>query len=195
MHTVGNYHVVMAAELTDEQRKRKYELQTTWYNNLTAEQKVARNKRAVELQRIRRARWKEAGLTSAGKARVRVLRRSKPAPAVVTPAIPQKAVESAPARSAEPRSDRARRREYRQNLADYMLDCMTDPAAPLSGEWFQATRIVACTMGWFEKLNRIEATVDDKPDLLQEMRVSIALELLRRLAGERPTGAISLAIQ
>jgi hypothetical protein len=192
----------MAAELSDEQRKRKYELQTTWYNNLTAEQKAARNKRAVELQRIRRARWKEAGLTSAGKARVRVLRRSKPAPAVVTPANPQKAVESAPARSAKQvkaqnltdydsvsaQKAQALQRVWRAEVGEYLLTALTAPESPFTGAGMRTSQMLCYWYGLGDKLDRI--VEKDKPEMTQEFTLAVLLECLRRLSGEKPSVSI-----
>jgi hypothetical protein len=43
-------------------------------------------------------------------------------------------------------------------------------------------------LGFYDRLNQIEATVDDKPDVLAELRLSIAIECLRRLTGETPAG-------
>jgi hypothetical protein len=43
-------------------------------------------------------------------------------------------------------------------------------------------------LGFYDKLDQIERTVDDKPDVLTDPRLSIAIEALRRLSGETPAG-------
>jgi hypothetical protein len=57
---------------------------------------------------------------------------------------------------------------------------------------FERCRLTAVWMGWFEKLDRLEASADGKPDLLSELRISIALECLRRLADMKPAAASAL---
>jgi len=44
-------------------------------------------------------------------------------------------------------------------------------------------------LGFYDKLDQIERTADDKPDVLTELRLSIAIEALRRLSGETPAGS------
>jgi hypothetical protein len=197
----------MAAELTDEQRKRKTEQERNWYQSLTAEEKAARNKRAVELQRIRRAKWKEAGLTSAGRARVRVLRRYKPSPALVTPTEPQKSVESKPARSAEPlkaqnlanydsvseKRAQSLQRLWRAEVGEYLLDALTAPESPFTGAGMRSSQMLCFWFGLGAKLDKI--VEKDKPEQTQEYTLAVLLECLRRLWGEKPTGSASLVVQ
>lgn len=85
------------------------------------------------------------------------------------------------------KSERAQRRDYRASLAEYLEECLTDPAAIcLSGEMFERCRLTAVWMGWFDKLDQLESGADAKADILSEMRISIALECLRRLADMQP---------
>ena len=96
---------------------------------------------------------------------------------------------------AKPRSERARHREYRATLAEYLEDCLTDLAAPMSGSEFERMRLASTWLGWFDKLNRIEACADGKVEMLAEMRISIALECLRRLAEMKPAGSAHVLAQ
>jgi hypothetical protein len=114
---------------------------------------------------------------------------SKLAPAPVTSIARRKSPESKSAQSGKPKSDRAQRREWRSNVVDYLIDCLTDPACPMTGEWYERHRMGSMWLGFYDRLNQIEATVDDKPDVLAELRLCIAIEALRRLCGERPAGS------
>src|SRR5258708_12014437 len=106
--------------------------------------------------------------------------------APMTPPTPRNPPQTKHAKSGKPKSDRAQRREYRATLAEYLEDCLTDPSAPMSGELYERCRMTAFWMGCVKKLHQLEASVDGKPDLLSEMRLSIAVECLRRLTGETP---------
>jgi hypothetical protein len=100
-----------------------------------------------------------------------------------------KAPQTKPAKPGKPKSERAQRREWRGNVVDYLIDCLTDPACELlNGQWFESHRIGSMWLGFYDKLDQIERTVDDKPDVLTDPRLSIAIEALRRLSGETPAG-------
>jgi hypothetical protein len=106
----------------------------------------------------------------------------------MTPAKRKTASGSKPAKSAKPKGDRAKHRQWRGNVVDYLLDCLTDAACPLDGQWFERHRIGSMWLGFYDRLNQIESIVE-KPDMIAELRLSIAIEALRRLSGERPAGS------
>jgi hypothetical protein len=85
-------------------------------------------------------------------------------------------------------SERAKHRENRATLAEFLEDALTDPAAPLSGSEYERMRLASTWMGWFDRLDKLEASADGKVEMLSEMRISIALECLRRLAEMKPAG-------
>jgi hypothetical protein len=74
-------------------------------------------------------------------------------------------------------------------VVDYLIDCLTDPACPMTGEWYERHRMGSMWLGFYDRLNQIEVIGDDKPDVLAELRLSIAIEALRRLSGETPAGS------
>jgi hypothetical protein len=120
-------------------------------------------------------------------------KRRATAKALKTPPDTPTAVSAPILCSPKPKSERAQRRDYRASLAEHLEDCLTDPAATcLSGEMFERCRLSAVWMGWFEKLDQLEASAAGKPDLLSELRISIALECLRRLADMKPAAAFAL---
>lgn len=150
---------------------------------MTPEARAKRQARQREYMRRMRAAKKTAGSR---------LQPVSPVPAPMTSAKPENAHKSKPVKSSKPQSERARHREYRASLAEYLEDALTDPAAPMSGSEFERMRLASCWLGWFDKLDRLEASADGKPDVLAEMRLSIALECLRRLADMKPAAAPAL---
>ena len=176
------------ANLEDRRRhNRRY--QTTaeyraWHNeylrNMDPLKAEARKAYQREYMRTRRAAMKAAK------------RPLQPVSEVSAPAAfikPQNAPQGKPAQPEKPKSERAQRRKWSSNVVGYLIDCLTDLACPLTGQWFESHRIASMWLGFYDKLNAIEATVDDKPDVLAELRLCIAIEALRRLSGEQPAGS------
>ncbi len=139
--------------------------------------------------RKRRSELREGKRPSAIGAPTSPAETAKRASAPVTPAKRKDAPQTKPAKSGKPKSDRAQRREWRSNVVDYLIDALTDEACPMTGEWYENHRMGSMWLGFYDRLNQIEATVDDKPDVLAELRLSIAIEALRRLSGEAPAGS------
>jgi hypothetical protein len=193
----------------------KREPQRRWYRSLSPDQLTARRVRQAEQKRIRREKEK-AGICTPRKRmsaderreRLRIYnrewqrqRRAKlkatksplqpvsESTAPMTPSKPKERVRRKPAKSTKPKSERARHREYRATLAEYLEDCLTDPAAPMSGAEFERMRLASAWMGWFDRLDKLEVCADGKAEMLAEMRVSIALECLRRLAEMKPASS------
>jgi hypothetical protein len=176
-----------------------YELRKARLQNLTPEQQQARKSYKAAWARRARAAAKEK-LSTLDNLQVAATASNtvQAAPAIQTPAP---AVEDAPAptvkqdkpsqptRTSKPKSDRARRRLWSSSVVDFLTDALTDEACPLTGEWFEKHRMGSMWLGFYDKLNRIESTVEDKPDVLAELRLSIAIEAIRRLTGENAAGS------
>jgi hypothetical protein len=173
------------AELSPKQLAKKRQYDRTYYQSLSPEKLAERRRQQAEYMRRKRAKLKSA----AGAPRI-APDASKPVSASMTPARRKTAPQTKPAKSTKPKSERAKHREWRGNVVDYLIDCLTDPACELlTGEWFERHRIGSMWLGFYDKLDQIERTVDDKPDVLTELRLSIAIEALRRLSGETPAGS------
>jgi hypothetical protein len=67
----------------------------------------------------------------------------------------------------------------------FFEDMLTDPRCPLSGQDFSTNRTYGFFFGIFDRLNQIE-NIADNTDQLAELRLSVAIECLRRLSGETP---------
>jgi hypothetical protein len=161
--------------------------------SMDADQRERRKVYQRDYMRRRRSALKEqAKGTIAANSPKTAPERSTVATSSSRPETPTKSPESKPAKSGKPKSDRAQRREWRASVVEYLTDCLTDPACNLSGEWYERHRMGSMWLGFYDKLNQIEAIVDDKPDVLEELRLSIAIEALRRLSGEQPAGSIAL---
>jgi hypothetical protein len=152
------------------------------YASMTKEQREARKAYQRDYMRQRRSKQKLAKAPAIPPAA------SVPAPAPQTSDKPQNAPLTKPARTSKPKSDRAQRRVWRSGVVDFLTDCLTDPACPMTGEWYEKHRMGSMWLGFYDRLNQIESTVDDRPDVLAELRLSIAIECLRRLTGETPAG-------
>jgi hypothetical protein len=170
--------------LTPEQLEKRRARDRKYFQSLTLEQVEKRRARGREYMKKKRAQLRAAKEASGS-----LVDASKPSPAPETAAKPQNPAESAPEKAGKLRSERAKHREYRATLAEYLEDCLTDPAAPMSGSEFERMRLASVWLGWFEKLDRLEASADGKVEMLSEMRLSIALECLRRLAEMKPAGS------
>jgi hypothetical protein len=158
-----------------------------------ADLKAKRREYQKLYMRKRRAAKSEVKCTS-DSAPTKPGERAKPVTPSPTLAKSETRAKAKPERSSKPKSERSQRREWRFNVVDFLTDCLTDPACPLTGQWYESHRIGSMWMGFYDKLNAIEATVDDKPDVLAELRLCIAIEALRRLSGERPAGTVGAAL-
>ena len=154
-----------------------------YYVNLTQEQ--------IEQRRIYQRDFMRRKRAAARAARDASVNSRSQSPSPETKIAPTPTVDLAKCeKEISPRKAQKIHRVWRSSLIDYVTDCLTEPACPMAGAEFESHRITAMFMGWFNKLDQIEAAVDDKPDLLAELRLSIAVECLRRLSGETPAGMI-----
>jgi hypothetical protein len=87
-----------------------------------------------------------------------------------------------------PRAAQKQHRLWRTEVVTFFEDMLTDPRCPLSGQDFSTNRTFGFFFGIFDRLNQIE-NIADNTDQLAELRLSVAIECLRRLTGETPAGA------
>jgi hypothetical protein len=160
------------------------------YASMTQEQREARKSYQRDYMRQRRSKQKLAKAPAISPAA------SALATAPQTSARPIKSPESKTVKSSQPtvkelspRAAQKLHRAWRSNVVDYLIDALTDPACPMTGEWYEKHRMGSMWLGFYNRLNQIESTVDDRPDVLAELRLSIAIEALRRLSGEAPAGS------
>jgi len=192
----------MDAELTAGRNlERHREAKKRWYQNLSQEKRDARRKRAAELMRIRRAKLREAGLTSKGKAPVSVSQPAEPAPAIVTPPEQSTAPKSKPAKPQTMKAQdlanyddvsaqkaRTLQKVWRTKVSEYLLDCSTAPESPLTGAGIRSSQMLCFWFGLGAKLDRI--VEQDRPEMTQEFTLAVLLECLRRLSGDKPSVSI-----
>jgi hypothetical protein len=168
--------------MTEHERERRKQR----YKNMTADERQKRRDYQSAWMRKHRAAAKASNTVQA-------------APVTLTEQAPVHAIKDDPEPiSAQPKRSkevgpRKARRAWRSSVVDYLQDCLTDPACPMTGECYESHRIGSMWLGFYDRLNQIESTVDDRPDVLAELRLSIAIEALRRLSGETPAGKGSCA--
>jgi hypothetical protein len=79
----------------------------------------------------------------------------------------------------------AQHRAWRAEVVTFLEDMLTGPRCPLSGQDFSSNRAYGLYFGIFERLTQIE-NIANNADQLAELRLSVAVECLRRLTGETP---------
>jgi hypothetical protein len=176
------------AALTPEQLEKRRKRDRKYYQSLTSAQIEKRRARGREYMKQKRAQLRAAKEASGS-----LQERAQTVPAPVTSAKPQTPATSTPVKSRKPTSERAKHREWRGNVVHYLADCLTDPACPLDGEYFESHRIGSMWLGFFDRLNQIESILE-KRDMIAELRLCIAIEALCRLCGEIPAGTMPTTI-
>jgi hypothetical protein len=161
---------VRYAAMTDEQRQARKNYQKIWMAKHRAELKASRT----------------AGDPSNVQSTALPVRQGKvaPAPSSVSSEASQT---TKPAKSGKPKGAVSQHRAWRAEIRDQLLDFLTSGQCSLSGEDFQSNRSYGLWFGVFDKLTSIERVADNE-DQLAELRLSVAIECLRRLSGETPAG-------
>jgi hypothetical protein len=165
------------------------------YKNLTEEQKEKRRQVQREWIRKKRAAQKAAKAPSIPPAAL------VPATAPTTSATPQTKPQSTPAKSIKPiekeispQKARQLHRVWRAQVRDQILDFLTSGQCSLTGRDYESNRIYGLFFGIFDRLTQLEKVADNE-DQLAELRLTVAIEALRRLSGEAPArGAPALVI-
>ena len=159
------------------------------YENLTEEQKEKRRRVQREWIRTKRAAQKAAKAPSSPPAAL------VPATAPTTSATPQTKLESTPAKSIKPiekeispQKARQLHRAWRAEVRDQILDFLTSGQCSLTGRDYESNRSYGLWFGIFDRLTQVE-NVAENEDQLAELRLSVAVECLRRLTGEAPAGS------
>jgi hypothetical protein len=88
-------------------------------------------------------------------------------------------------KSKKPKGAVSQHRVWRKEVATFFEEMLTHPTCPLSGQDFSSSRTYGLYFGIFERLTQIE-NIANNADQLAELRLSVAVECLRRLTGETP---------
>jgi hypothetical protein len=152
----------------------------------------ARYKSMTEEQRQKRREYQKAWMRK-HRAAAKASHTPQVAPDPPTVQTPAPAAKAATAPIAErekikkPKGAIAQHRSWRTEVVTFFEDMLTDPRCPLSGQDFSTNRTYGFFFGIFDRLNQIE-NIADNTDQLAELRLSVAIECLRRLSGETPAG-------
>jgi hypothetical protein len=79
------------------------------------------------------------------------------------------------------KADIERACQRRQRVIDYLAGVLTDPACPLEVNDLCHFRLVGTWFGGSEAIKRLSATHDEKPQLRDEILISVVVEALDRL--------------
>jgi hypothetical protein len=175
----------------DERRERR----KARYANMSPDQRQARRKYQSQWMARHRAKLREQakGQTLAGAPA------SPPQPSIQslatqTPIARRTELRSTPARSSKPavkelspRAAQKLHRAWRTEVRDQILDFLTSGQCSLTGRDYESNRIYGLWFGIFDRLTQLEKVADNE-DQLSELRLSVAVEALRRLSGEAPAG-------
>ncbi len=170
--------------MTDRDRERRKQR----YQNMSSEEKATRR----EYQRIwmsrHRAELREQAKQSAAAKASNTVQAAPAEPSKVTrPKTRENAPQPMPTKPGKPKSVRAQHKAWRTDVATFFEDMLTDPRCPLSGQDYSTNRTYGLFFRIFDRLTQIE-NIADNEDQLAELRLSIAIEALRRLSGETPAG-------
>jgi hypothetical protein len=168
----------MDAEELKERRRARYE-------NMTLEQSQKRREYQAAWMRKHRAQLREQAKCHT-LAEAPAIPPAAPKAHSIAPStkdVPASIVKREQPSSAELSPQKAKKlhRAWRSEIRDRILDLLTDPTLPISGQDYSTLR----TFGYYfkigEPLDKIESRFDDKPDMRNEAFLFLAVEALQRL--------------